>query len=90
MKMQWHMYLWVILIIFLIVIPARRAWQLRRVRISKRNRFKRRKGENTMNELVKGYIGKEVIVWAGSSATPTTSAAYRNIRETRTARKKPS
>lgn len=69
--MDWYMYWWFILIIFLVIIPAARARQLRQVRVSKRNKAKRRKGEIIMNELVKSYIGKEVIIWAGSSSGVT-------------------
>lgn len=62
-------YFWFILmLILLVIIPAARARQHRQVMVSKRNRLKRRKGENAMNELVKGYIGKEVIIWAGNSS----------------------
>ena len=60
--------LWCLIFILLFVIPAKRALQHRQVMVSKRNRIKRRKGENAMNELVKGYIGKEVIIWAGNSS----------------------
>ena len=68
-------YFWFILmLVLLVIIPAARARQHRQVMVSKRNRLKRRKGENTMNELVKSYIGKEVIVWAGSSSGVTGTA----------------
>ena len=68
-------YFWFILmLIILVIIPAARARQHRQVTVSKRNRLKRRKGENTMNELVKSYIGKEVIVWAGTSSGVTGTA----------------
>ena len=60
--------LWCLIFILLFVIPAKRALQHRQVMVSKWNRIKRRKGENAMNELVKGYIGKEVIIWAGNSS----------------------
>jgi preprotein translocase subunit YajC len=59
---------WILIFILLFVIPAKRALQHRQIMVSKRNRVKRRKGENVMNELVKSYIGKEVIVWAGNSS----------------------
>ena len=62
------------MLILLVIIPAARARQHRQVTVSKRNRLKRRKGENAMNELVKSYIGKEVIVWAGSSSGVTGTA----------------
>ncbi len=62
---------WILIFILLFVIPAKRAWQHRQAMVSKRNRIKRRKGENAMNELIKSYIGKEVIIWAGSSSGVT-------------------
>lgn len=68
-------YFWfIMMLILLVIIPAARARQHRQVMVSKQNRLKRRKGENTMNELVKSYIGKEVIVWAGSSSGVTGTA----------------
>jgi len=68
-------YFWFILmLILLVIIPAARARQHRQVTVSKRNKLKRRKGENAMNELVKSYIGKEVIVWAGTSSGVTGTA----------------
>ena len=69
---QWL--LWCLIFILLFVIPAKRALQHRQATVSKRNRLKRRKGENAMNELVKSYIGKEVIVWAGGSSGVTGTA----------------
>ncbi len=62
---------WVLIFILLFVIPARMAWQRRQAKVAKRNRIRRRKGENIMNELIKSYIGKEVIIWAGSSSGVT-------------------
>ena len=63
--MNW--YLWFIIFLLLFVIPAMRARRRRRIRTAKRNRIKRRKGVNTMNEMIKEYIGKEVIVTDGYS-----------------------
>ncbi len=63
------------MLILLVIIPAARARLHRQVTVSKRNRLKRRKGENAMNELVKSYIGKEVIVWAGTSSGVVGTAA---------------
>ena len=65
---------WFLIFLLLFVIPARRAWQHRQAMVSKRNRVKRRKGENTMNELVKNYIGQEIIVCAGTSSGVTGTA----------------
>lgn len=62
---------WILIFILLFVIPAKRAWQHRQAMVSKRNRVKRRKGESTMNELIRSYIGKEVIIWASSSSGVT-------------------
>ena len=63
-----------LMLILLVILPAAAARQRRQVMVSKRNRLKRRKGENKMNELVKSYIGKEVIVWAGTSSGVTGTA----------------
>ncbi|MCR4781037.1 MAG: hypothetical protein K5876_08085 [Ruminiclostridium sp.] len=65
---------WFLIFLLLFVIPARMAWQRRQAKVARRNRIRRRTGENTMNELVKNYIGKEVIVWAGTSSGVTGTA----------------
>ena len=65
---------WFLIFMLLIVIPLRMAWQRRQAKVAKRNRIRRRKGENKMNELIKSYIGKEIIIWQGSSSGVTGTA----------------
>lgn len=60
--------LWLIFFVMLVIVPSIRARKLQQIRLSKRNRFKRKKGENVMNELIKSYIGKEIIVWTNWSS----------------------
>ena len=62
-----YWWLWFILFLVLFVLPAQRARQLRRIRIAKKNRNKRKKGDFTMNELIKNYIGKEVVIYVSTS-----------------------
>jgi len=64
----WYLYF---IIILCILLPAARARKLRQVRNARRNRLKRSKGERIMNELIKNYINKEVIVFTSSSSGVT-------------------
>ena len=66
-----YWWLWFILFLVLFVLPAQRARQLRQLRIAKKNRNKRKKGVFTMNELIKNYIGKEVVIYTASSSGAT-------------------
>ncbi len=65
-----YWYLWFIIIIC-VLLPAARARKLRQARIARKNRIKRQKGDHIMNELIKNYIGKEVIVYTSSSSGVT-------------------
>ena len=65
-----YWYLWFIIIIC-VLLPAARARKLRQARIARKNRIKRQKGDHIMNELIKNYIGKEVIVYASSTSGVT-------------------
>ena len=67
-----YWWLWFILFLVLFILPAQRARQLRRIRIAKKNRNKRNKGEFTMNELIKNYIGKEVVIYVSTSGVSGT------------------
>ncbi len=64
-------YWWFLIFLLLFIIPAIKTRRAHQAKIGRRNGIRRRKGENTMNELVKSYIGKEIIVWAGSSSGVT-------------------
>ena len=59
------------MILLLLVIPAMRERQMHLAALAKRNRMKRKKGETKMNELVKEYVGKEIIAWTYSSSGVT-------------------
>ena len=67
--------LWFVFFMMLVIIPSIRARKQQQIRLSKRNKLKRKKGGNVMNELIKSYIGKEIIVWtnwsSGVSGTAT-------------------
>ena len=63
-----YWYLWFILFMLLFIIPAYKARQQRQKRIAKRNRLKRNKEGIKMNEVIKSYIGKEVIIYTGGSS----------------------
>lgn len=65
---------WFIFFIVLVVIPSIQARKWQQIRLSKKNRRKRRKGVNVMNELMKSYIGKEIIVWTNWSNSVTGTA----------------
>ncbi len=67
-----YWWLWFILFLVLFVLPAQRARQLRQLRIAKKNRNKREKGVFTMNELIKNYIGKEVVIYVSTSGVSGT------------------
>ena len=62
---------WFIIFFILFVIPAQRARRIMQAKIARNNRIKRKKGVFTMNELIKNYIGKEVIIYTASSSGVT-------------------
>ncbi|WP_296725026.1 hypothetical protein [Ruminococcus sp.] len=64
-------FLWFMIFMILFVIPAQRATRHLQARIARKNRIKRKKGVFTMNELIKNYIGKEVIIYTHSSSGVT-------------------
>jgi len=62
---------WFIIFFILFVIPAQKARRIMQAKIARNNRIKRKKGVFTMNELIKNYIGKEVIISTASSTGVT-------------------
>ena len=65
-------YLWLIIFLVLFVIPAQQARHIMQAKIARKNRIKRKKGVFTMNELIKNYIGKEVVIYTSSTGVTGT------------------
>ena len=65
-------YLWFILILCCCIIPAANARKIRQIKQAKRNRNKRKSGGMTMNELIKSFIGKNVILYGYSTGVEGT------------------
>lgn len=65
-------YLWFIIMLCCIIIPASNARKIRQIRRAKQNRNKRKLGGMTMNELIKSFIGKNVILYGYSSGAEGT------------------
>ena len=66
----WFIWLPVMILLFMII-PATQERQRRLAALAKRNRMKLKKGELAMNELIKEYVGKEIIAWTYSSSGVT-------------------
>ena len=65
-------YLWFIIILCCFIIPASNARRMRQIRRARHNRRKRSNGGITMNELIKTFIGKNVIISGDSSVAEGT------------------
>ena len=62
-------YLWFIIILCCFIIPASNARRMRQIRRARHNRRKRSNGGINMNELIKSFIGKNVIISGDSTGT---------------------
>ena len=65
-------YVWFLRIICCCMIPAANARKLQQVRTARRNRLKRQNGGMDMNELIKSFIGKNVLITGTSSGVEGT------------------